>query len=306
MRTDVLDGEDKQLVALALEYANAGKRIAWNDLAGRMRRKRQPQELEQRLRALKRTYGKDITRFPPCLLPKVAKRDIPPVTPPVLTPLQPVQAETAIQDIYRYVSAADVRHQAGKIDENSGEVMPAAVSRIIRMFGEITQGDIFLDVGAGLGHVVAQVALQTKARRCLGIEKRREVVEAGSRCVQAHVPQLAHLRKVLVLIGDVLDIPLSTRAPFDAATIVFLNDLLFTEEAKLVIQQELSHMPKARLIVSTSLYCPRHRSSCKRRFCGKWKQVETSYGRCSWKSQPIPLYLYAVNNEVDDLGSENL
>ncbi|OWZ09282.1 Histone methylation protein [Phytophthora megakarya] len=262
MRTDFLDGGDKQLVALALEYANAEKRIAWNDLAGRMRRKRQPQELEQRLRALKRTYGKDITRFPPYLLPKVAKRDIPPVTPPVLTPLQPVQAETAIQDIYRYVSAADVRQQAGKIDENSGEVMPAAVSRIIRMFGEITQGDIFLDVGAGL-----------------------------DTCV--HVPQLAHLRKVLVLIGDVLDIPLSMRAPFDAATIVFLNDLLFTEEAKLVIQQELSHMPKARLIVSTSLYCPRHRSSCKRRFCGKWKQVETSYDRCSWKSQPIPLYLYA-------------
>ncbi|OWZ16479.1 Histone methylation protein [Phytophthora megakarya] len=274
MRTDFLDGEDKQLVALALEYANTGKRIAWNDLAGRVRRKRQPQELEQRLRTLKTTTSYVFLR---AYFPKVEKRDIPPVTPPGLTPLQSVQAETAIQDIYHYVSATDVRQQAGKIDENSGEVMPAAVSRIIRMFGEVMQGDIFLDGVQGL-----------------------------VTCVQAQVPRLAHLRKVLVLVGDVLDIPLSTRAPFDAATIVFLNDLLFTEEAKRVIQQKLSHMPKGRLVVSTSLYCPRHRSSYKRRFCGKWKQVETSYGRCSWKSQPIPLYLYVVNNEVEDLGSENL
>ncbi|OWZ04912.1 Histone methylation protein, partial [Phytophthora megakarya] len=33
MRTSFLDGEDKQLVSLALEYESAGKRIAWDDLA---------------------------------------------------------------------------------------------------------------------------------------------------------------------------------------------------------------------------------------------------------------------------------
>eukprot|EP00644_Phytophthora_capsici_P003408 jgi/Phyca11/116739/e_gw1.31.124.1 len=270
MRTSFLNGEDKQLISLAYEWEGAGKRISWKDLASRMRRKRRPGELEQRLRALKRTYGKDIARFP--------------------------RSEMAVQDIYRSVSAADIRQEAGKTDGNAGEMLPTAVTSILQMIGDVRQEDVFLDVGAGLGHVVAQVALQTNAHRCLGIEKRHDVVSAGARCVRSHVSLFGHLRKALVLTGDVLDTPLSTRAPFKAATLIFLNDFLFTEEAKLVVQEELSGMPNARAIVSTSLYCPRHRDSCRNLFCGRWKRAGTTYGHCSWKSQLVPIYLYAPRN----------
>ncbi|KAG1691883.1 hypothetical protein DVH05_026044 [Phytophthora capsici] len=240
MRTNFLNGEDKQLISLAYEWEGAGKRISWKDLASRMRRKRRPGELEQRLRALKRTYGKDIARFPRCLRPKSAIQDTQPVKPSTCTPLLASQAEMAVHDIYRSVSAADIRQEAGKTDENAGEMLPTAVTSILQMIGEVQQEDVFLDVGAGLGHVVAQVALQTNAHRCLGIEKRHDVVSAGARCVRSHVSLFGHLRKALVLAGDVLDTPLSTRAPFKAATLIFLNDFLFTEEAKLVVQEELS------------------------------------------------------------------
>ncbi|KAL3661234.1 hypothetical protein V7S43_013843 [Phytophthora oleae] len=114
MRTDFLDGEDKQLVSFAFEYESAGKRITWNDLASRMRRKRHPRELEQRLRALKRTYGKDLARFPRCLRPRAATADNRPVAPPAVCippPLQTSQAERAIQDIYSSVYAAEVRQE---------------------------------------------------------------------------------------------------------------------------------------------------------------------------------------------------
>ncbi|KAL3672616.1 hypothetical protein V7S43_001911 [Phytophthora oleae] len=153
MRTNFLDGEDKQLVSLAFEYESAGKRISWNDLASRMRRKRHPRELEQRLRALKRTYGKDIARFPRCLRPRAATADTQPVPPPAVrlpTPLQVSQAERAIQDIYSRVSAAEVRQEAGKTDEDAGEVLPTAVSSVIQMIGEVKCEDVFLDVGTGL------------------------------------------------------------------------------------------------------------------------------------------------------------
>eukprot|EP00644_Phytophthora_capsici_P019582 jgi/Phyca11/52778/gw1.859.2.1 len=188
MRTNFLNGEDKQLISLAYECESAGKRVSWKDLTSRMRRKRRPGKLEQRLRALKRTYGKAIARFP--------------------------RSEMAVQDIYRSVSAADIRQEAGKTDGNAGEMLPTAVTSILQMIGEVRQEDVFLDVGAGLGHVVAQVALQTNAHRCLGIEKRHDVVSSGARCVRSHVSLFGHLRRGLVLTGDVLDTPLSTRAPF--------------------------------------------------------------------------------------------
>ena len=295
MRTNFLDGEDKQLFSLALEYESAGKRISWNALASMMRKKRLPHELEQRLRALKRTYGKDLARFPRCFFPRAAAAATQPSVTSVVrmpTPLQANGAELSIQDIYRSVSDAEVRQQAGKPDENAGELLPNAVSGIIQMIGEVKQMDVFLDVGAGLGHIVAQFAIQTGAHLCLGIEKRLEVVGAGARCVREHVSRFAHLLKVRVLAGDILDTPLSTFAPFKEATIVFLNDFLFTEAAKHVVRDELSRMPKLRLIVSTSKYCPRHRRSCQSCLCVRWQLAETIFGRCSWKSELVPIYLY--------------
>ncbi|ETN24156.1 hypothetical protein PPTG_00592 [Phytophthora nicotianae INRA-310] len=120
MRTSFLDSEDKQLVALALEYESTGKRIIWKNLADR-------------------SQG--------------------------------------------VVSAADIRQGAGKPDENAGELLPTAVSSVIQMIGDISEDDVFLDVEAGLGNIVARFTLQTNAGQCLGIEKRAEVVRgqvAGS------------------------------------------------------------------------------------------------------------------------------
>ncbi|KAL3668655.1 hypothetical protein V7S43_005954 [Phytophthora oleae] len=129
MRTEFLDGEDKQLFSLALEYELAGKRISWNDLARRMRGKRRPRELEQRLRALKRTYGKCLTRFPRCFFPKAATAANQPGMPPAVprsTPLHASRAERAIQEIYSSISAAEVRQQADKTDENAGKKIQSA------------------------------------------------------------------------------------------------------------------------------------------------------------------------------------
>ncbi|OWZ03519.1 Histone methylation protein, partial [Phytophthora megakarya] len=293
--TSFLDGEDKQLVSLALEYESAGKRIAWDDLASRMRKKRPWREFYERLRALKRTYGKDLAAFPRCFFPRAVPAGTQRISTSLIripAPLQAGKAETAIQDIYGGVSATEVRQKAGKTDENAGELLPTAVSSIIQMIGDLKASDVFLDVGAGLGHIVAQFALQTGARMCLGIEKRPEVVQAGVRCVRENVSRFAHLFKVRVLTGDVLDTPLSTRNPFKEASIVFLNDILFTDPAKLVVREELERMAKVRLIVSTSRYGPRHPDSCQRSFCVKWDQAESIYGRCSWKFGLVPIYLY--------------
>ncbi|EEY53467.1 histone methylation protein, putative [Phytophthora infestans T30-4] len=268
MRTSFTDAQDKRIVALALEYESQHKRVEWKEVARAMRSKHSVQAFENRLRALKRTYGRDLSRFPP--------------------------SESAIRDIFSNVSAADVRQQAGKTDENAGEMLPAAISSVIQMIGAVHRDDVFLKIGAGLGNVAAQFAIQTIARRCLGIEKGPEVFLRGVHCLREHTPRLLLLHKVFLSQGDVLDTPLSSRLPFQRASIVFLNDFLFDELAKLAVQEQLYMMPRVHLIVSTSRFCPRHRDSCRRRFCSKWRLAKITYGRGSWKSPPIPIYMYTT------------
>ncbi|EEY55287.1 uncharacterized protein PITG_09214 [Phytophthora infestans T30-4] len=182
MRTNFTDAQDKQIVALALEYESQHKRVEWKEVSRAMR--------------------------------------------------------------------------TGKTDESAGEMLPAAISIVIQMIGAVHQDDVFLDIGAGLGNVAAQFAIQTIARQCLKIKKRPEIF--------------------FEVQGDALDTPLSSRLPFQRASIVFLNDFL------------------VRLIVSTSRYCPRHCDSCRRRFCSKWRLAKTTYRRGSWKSPPIPIYMYTT------------
>ncbi|EEY61731.1 uncharacterized protein PITG_21387 [Phytophthora infestans T30-4] len=50
----------------------------------------------------------------------------------------------AIQDIYSSVSAADIRQEAGKTDENAGEMLPAAVTSILQMIGEASRNGMTL------------------------------------------------------------------------------------------------------------------------------------------------------------------
>lgn len=35
----------------------------------------------------------------------------------------------------------------------------------------ITENDVFIDLGSGVGQVVLQIAASTKAKKCIGIEK---------------------------------------------------------------------------------------------------------------------------------------
>ncbi|KAF4129248.1 Histone methylation protein DOT1 [Phytophthora infestans] len=203
MRTTFSDNEDKRLVMLALEFEILGSRVVWDDISRKMPGRRAPKPLEMRLRTLKRTYGKQPARFPPCFL----STHRPHSNAARIRLLVPTEAERAVRDISSDVSAADVRQQAGKPEKNAEELLPATVSRIIRAAGPVNSGDIFLDVGAGVGNVAAQFALQTLARQCLDIEKRVEIVRRASECLRSHASRLILLHKVQVLHGDVWTLP---------------------------------------------------------------------------------------------------
>ncbi|RLN05980.1 hypothetical protein BBJ28_00016345 [Nothophytophthora sp. Chile5] len=64
--SDFTDDEDRQLVQLALVFLRRGRQVVWEQLTRQMRATKQPKEaLRQRLKTLKRTYGRNLERFPP-------------------------------------------------------------------------------------------------------------------------------------------------------------------------------------------------------------------------------------------------
>ncbi|KAF1788510.1 S-adenosyl-L-methionine-dependent methyltransferase [Phytophthora cactorum] len=88
------------------------------------------------------------------------------------------------------------------------------------MIGNVHQDDVFLDISAGLGNVAAQFAIQTNARQCL-----KTAGDSPPRC-----PLLARSCG-----------PSATTT--QSASIVFLNDFLFDETAKLLCRERVWSYP---------------------------------------------------------------
>ncbi|GMF34520.1 unnamed protein product [Phytophthora lilii] len=62
---------------------------------------------------------------------------------------------------------------------NVGELMPDGVNSLLDEIGPIDAQDLFLDIGAGVGNVVAHVALRTSDFKAIGIELREDICRAG-------------------------------------------------------------------------------------------------------------------------------
>ncbi|KAG1691870.1 hypothetical protein DVH05_026032 [Phytophthora capsici] len=206
--------------------------------------------------------------------------------------LSGAEAITAVGQIFSRVTATDVRQQSGRTQDNAGELLPVGVLRLIEVFEPVRESDVFLDIGAGVGNVLAQVALMTAVSNCVGIEMRGNLCRLGLRCIQDHTEQYQLLNKVVLKIADVRDVPISSQPLMRDATLVFTNIFLFEEDAKLVVARELSTLPNVRIVVSTALFCHRHRSSCSEPFCLRWKRVREFMVPCSWKSAPHPAHVY--------------
>lgn len=73
-----------------------------------------------------------------------------------------------------------------------GEIMPTATAKLVAHLG-LGRGDVFYDLGSGIGKVVLQVALTSPVDKCVGIE----LVRSRHRIAQRMLGRLkdsAHLR----------------------------------------------------------------------------------------------------------------
>ncbi|KAF4033708.1 Histone methylation protein DOT1 [Phytophthora infestans] len=109
--------------------------------------------------------------------------------------------------------------------KNVGEVLPARVSMLLDEMEDINDRDIFVDIGSGLGNVVAQVVLSTNVYRAVGIEPQQHGQTAGIQAINQSLFAWAFRDRAPFICKDVRDMRLGSMSPFAEVTIVYWNNI---------------------------------------------------------------------------------
>lgn len=112
------------------------------------------------------------------------------------------------------------------INETYGEILYPSIDKLLSAI-ELSENDVFVDYGAGLGKIVIQVFLKSLVKEAYGIEISPELHQHASNAahkIQHHLPDFFNNgRKLKFLHGDFLKVPLTT------ATVALVNSACFTQ-----------------------------------------------------------------------------
>ncbi len=112
------------------------------------------------------------------------------------------------------------------IVETYGEILYQSVNKLISAI-QLTENDIFVDLGSGMGKIVIQFFLKSMIKAAYGIELlphlHQNAVEAA-KTLQHDLPCFYNgTRQLIFLLGSFLD------TPFKTATIVLITSTCFTQ-----------------------------------------------------------------------------
>lgn len=202
----------------------------------------------------------------------------------------PEESYDALGKIFESVSRADVRQQAGKREWNAGELSAIGVTKLAKACC-IHRSDVFVDVGAGIGNVVVQMALETRIGSAIGIEVRRELQQIGSQRVARFASTFPQLRKVTLLEGDIQTHNMSASPVRDCSILFCFNDV-FQPEANLRVRELCCQLSRLRVVMISSPFCPRHRTNCTSEFCMLWKLKEQIMVPVTYRNNNVAINLY--------------
>ena len=175
-----------------------------------------------------------------------------------LPPLCCEEVYTAIDSIFKEVSKADVHQKSGQMHLNANEITCEGVTMLVKMVENISRHDVFLDVGSGIGNVIAQIALQTPVRFSYGVEIRKDVLTLSKKLIAKHITKYPGLSKVWQIDQDICRLSEVVVAKLRKVTILYSSNQLFEEDAKLGFRDLIAKMANLRVLVVASKFCPRH------------------------------------------------
>jgi hypothetical protein len=140
-----------------------------------------------------------------------------------LCPHAPEAANGIITSMLAHISKSDVAHPGGHAEHNTGAVTMMGVTILLEAIGPLTQEDTFVDIGAGVGNVVFQVALQSSVGKCIGLEIRSDLTKLATSLLERHSVDEPRLRRVSIVNVDIAHvhedvIPSLNSRPISSAT----------------------------------------------------------------------------------------
>ena len=187
--------------------------------------------------------------------------------------------------LYREVDGFDIprvdekRVWASKGSPTYGEIMPTAMLRMLEYL-ELDEGDVFYDLGAGVGKVVMMAALATKVGRAVGVELSRSRIAKARRVLErAEHREIVAAGRVELRNDDIL------KTSLDDATAIYTCSTAFRLEFTLKIMTKVARLGRPVTFVSTQVLEPRR----------AFRRVDTLRLDMSWRRKS-KVYVYRVND----------
>lgn len=133
------------------------------------------------------------------------------------------------------------------INETYGEIFYAGIDKLLSVMN-LSEKDVFVDYGSGLGKVVIQVFLKSLVKEAYGIEISAELHQHAASIAQKTQKDLPEFyndgRKLTFLQGDFLKTPITT------ATVALVTATCFTQPLLAALGQVIEHTPSIHTVLS--------------------------------------------------------
>jgi hypothetical protein len=212
--------------------------------------------------------------------------------------LQGAHSNMAVEEIYKaidkifgHLTRSDVRQPSGKVHLNAGELAPVGVSLMLEELDLSTQ-DVFLDVGSGIGSVLAQVVMQSPVFRAIGLEIQDELAKKSREAIREATNEFQRLHLIHVITGDIKDLTPETEKNLQTATVMYSNNLCFDPADDLYLDEFACKAERLRCVITSKSFCTRCTDQCPKTFCKIWKETKTVNAQVCWTDTPIQLFIY--------------
>jgi hypothetical protein len=132
-------------------------------------------------------------------------------------------------------------------NELYGELYFYSVVKLLKYL-EITEEDNFLDIGSGLGKIVFQIFLTTKAKTCTGIEinnQRHNIAWKIKDKIEEQLPEMFNKNRNLTLLNEDF-----LKYEFNGITLIYICSTVFSYELLTAVSQKINEMKSVRKVAS--------------------------------------------------------
>ncbi|XP_025197414.1 histone-lysine N-methyltransferase, H3 lysine-79 specific [Melanaphis sacchari] len=166
----------------------------------------------------------------------------------------------------------------------------------------ITEDDIFIDLGSGVGQIVLQMAAATQCKICWGVEK-ADVPSSYSKFMHLNFQKWMswygkECGQYQLIKGDFLSE--EHREKITNATIVFVNNYAFGPQVDHMLKQRFADLKDGARIVSSRSFCPLNFRMSERNLSDigtimHVSAMEPITGSVSWTCNPVKYYLHVID-----------